>query len=185
MRLSRYRAKFKNYVLNWSCKRLKFHWFCSHLICGEPLCRGIGIAESVKNGRLRLARAVIQGVASICRSIDPPHGASDGILVARIQSRTKLEGNMAIKPAKQKLQELNEYLPNLKKAIQQFEDMRTRLEQDEAFCKLWETDSAAALRAVGINSDARMEMGLPPYDDAERGPRCDWCVTPKGNACHC
>jgi hypothetical protein len=92
---------------------------------------------------------------------------------------------MAIKSAEEKLRELNEYVPNLRTAVQQFEEMRTRLEQDESFRKLWETDSAAALRAVGINPDARMEMGLPRYDDAEHGPECNLCITPMGNACHC
>jgi hypothetical protein len=87
-----------------------------------------------------------------------------------------------MKTAKQKLKDLKTFLPNAKRAIEQTEKFAQLLETDPAFQKLWEKDSAAALRKVGINPDARMEMGLPPY---EKGPECNWCITPEGNACHC
>jgi hypothetical protein len=87
-----------------------------------------------------------------------------------------------MKTAKQKLKDLKTFLPNAKRAIKQTEKFAKLLETDSAFQKLWKEDSAAALRKVGINPDARMEMGLPPY---KNGPECNWCITPQGNACHC
>lgn len=89
---------------------------------------------------------------------------------------------MAVKSAEQKLKELKTFIPNAKKAIAQFEELQRRLETEESFRKLWETDSAKALEAVGINPDARMETGRGSY---EKGPECTWCITPQGNACHC
>ena len=89
---------------------------------------------------------------------------------------------MAVKSAEQKLKELKAFIPNAKKAIAQFEELQRRLETEENFRKLWDTDSAKALKAVGINPDARKETGRGPY---ERGPECTWCITPQGNACHC
>jgi uncharacterized ferritin-like protein (DUF455 family) len=86
---------------------------------------------------------------------------------------------MAIKSAKEKLGELRTFIPNVKKAIKQFEELKRRLETEEGFRKLWETNSAEALRQVGINPNARMEVGLDKYS---KGPRCDWCITPQGNA---
>jgi hypothetical protein len=88
---------------------------------------------------------------------------------------------MPVKSAKEKLQDLRTFIPNAKKAIVQFEQLAKRLEEPE-FQKLWDSDSAAALRAVGINPEARQEMGLPAYD---QGARCDYCITPQGNTCHC
>ncbi len=76
----------------------------------------------------------------------------------------------------------NTYLEKLKKATAQLEEVQRRLEHDPEFRKLWEADSAKALIEVDIDPDARMEMGLEPY---EKGPECNWCVTPQGNACHC
>lgn len=88
---------------------------------------------------------------------------------------------MPVKSAKEKLRDLSTFIPNAKKAIAKFELLAKRLEEPE-FQKLWESDPAAALRAVGIDPEARQEMGLPAY---EKGPRCDNCITPSGNACHC
>jgi hypothetical protein len=88
---------------------------------------------------------------------------------------------MPVKSAKEKLQDLRTFIPNAKKAIAQFEQLARRLEEPE-FQKLWESDSAAALRAVGIDPEARQEMGLPAYKD---GAQCNNCITPGGNACHC
>jgi hypothetical protein len=86
---------------------------------------------------------------------------------------------MTKKTAKQKLEELKGFIPNAKKAIAQFENLKTKLETDDKFCKLWDSDSAEALRQVGINPEARVEMGLPPYS---KGPECHNCITPQGNA---
>jgi hypothetical protein len=71
--------------------------------------------------------------------------------------------------------------PNAKKAVEQFEALLARLEAEEDFRKLWNTDSAKALMAVNIDPQARQEIGLGPY---ERGPECNNCITPMGNACH-
>ena len=89
---------------------------------------------------------------------------------------------MPVKSAAEKLQDTIAFLENAKTAITQIEEMRRLLETDEEFRKLWDADSAAALRQVGIDPDSRQEMGLGPYAE---GARCDWCVTPNGNACHC
>ncbi len=91
---------------------------------------------------------------------------------------------MAVKSANQKIEELKVFIPNAHKAIAQFEELLRRMESDENFRGLWETNSAEALKAVGINPDSRMEMGKAPYND-ERGPECNNCITPMGNACHC
>jgi hypothetical protein len=88
---------------------------------------------------------------------------------------------MPVKSAKEKLQDLRTFIPNAKKAIGQFEQLAKRLEEPE-FQKLWDSDSAAALRAVGIDPEARQEMGLPAYED---GAQCNNCLTPLGHACHC
>jgi hypothetical protein len=89
---------------------------------------------------------------------------------------------MAAKSAKEMVKQLDDFIPMAKIAILQFEELRRRLETQEDFQKLWESNSAEALKQVGINPDSRMVMGLPPY---EEGPRCDWCITPGGKACHC
>lgn len=88
-----------------------------------------------------------------------------------------------IKTAEEKVADLRTFIPNAKRAIVQFEALLTRLEMDPEFRKLWNNDSGAALRAVGINPDSRMELGLGPYED--EGAQCKNCITPQGNACHC
>ena len=92
------------------------------------------------------------------------------------------DNKMPKKTASQKLEDLKIFIPNAKKAISQFEELMNRLESDKEFCKLWEEDSSQALVQVGINPDARMEMG---YEEYSKGPQCNNCVTPNGNACHC
>ena len=89
---------------------------------------------------------------------------------------------MAVKPADVMASDLGAFLEKAAAAAKQIEDFKARLESDPAFQKLWEQDSAKALTEMGINPDARMEVGEEPY---VMGPRCDWCITPKGNACHC
>jgi hypothetical protein len=89
-----------------------------------------------------------------------------------------------MKTAKQKLKTLKVFLKNAKRAIRLTEKLAERLETDSKFQKLWESDSAAALRKVGIDPDARMEMGLPAYNKS-KGPECNNCITPLGHACHC
>jgi hypothetical protein len=86
---------------------------------------------------------------------------------------------MQVKPATEKLRDTIAFLDNAKKAMEQIEEMRRRLESDKSFCQLWEMDSAQALRQVGINPEARTEIGKEPY---VRGPECVWCITPHGNA---
>ncbi len=87
-----------------------------------------------------------------------------------------------MKTAAEKLKDSKAFLENAKHATKLLEKFTQLLETDPTFQRLWETDSAAALRQVGIDPDARMQMGLPPY---EKGPECNWCYTPKGNLCHC
>ena len=89
---------------------------------------------------------------------------------------------MAVKSAQEKIQDLKVFIPNAKIAIAQFEEFLGKMEADASFRRLWETDSAAALRTVGINPDSRMEMG---YEEYAQGPECNNCITPLGNACHC
>lgn len=89
---------------------------------------------------------------------------------------------MTGKSAKQKIKDLDTFLSNSKRAIDQLTELKRRLETDEGFRQLWESDSAAALKAVGIDPEARQEMGYPPYS---KGPECINCITPNGNACHC
>jgi hypothetical protein len=87
-----------------------------------------------------------------------------------------------MKNADEKLASTIEFLPNARQAIAQIEEVERLLRDDADFRNLWNTDSAAALRQVGIHPDARIEMGRGPYTD---GPECEWCITPIGNACHC
>lgn len=87
-----------------------------------------------------------------------------------------------MKTAAEKLKDSKEFLKNAKQATKQLEKFTELIEKDPKFQQLWEKDSAAALRQVGINPDARMEMGKPPYS---KGPECNWCYTPLGNLCHC
>lgn len=87
-----------------------------------------------------------------------------------------------VKSAHDKIADLKEFIPNAKRAIEQFEALLSRLESEEDFRAMWERDSGEALRAVGIDPESRSEMGFGPYD---RGPECNNCITPQGNACHC
>jgi hypothetical protein len=89
---------------------------------------------------------------------------------------------MNVKPAKVMASDLGNFLQKAADAIAKIEAFKERLETDPDFQALWEADSAKALLAMGIDPDARMEVGEEPY---VMGPRCDWCVTPNGNACHC
>ena len=89
---------------------------------------------------------------------------------------------MALKSAQEKIQELKVFIPNARKAVAQFEELLRRMESDESFRTLWDTDSAEALKAVGIDPEARAEMGKGSYAE---GPECNYCITPNGNACHC
>ena len=70
---------------------------------------------------------------------------------------------MPVKSADDKLQDTIAFLENARTAIAQIEEMKRLLETDEEYRKLWEADSAAALRQVGIDPEARQEMGLGPY----------------------
>ena len=89
---------------------------------------------------------------------------------------------MPAKSAQEKIQELKVFIPNAKQAIAKFEELLRRMESDERFRTLWETNSAEALEAVGIDPEARIEMGKEAYAE---GPECNYCITPNGNACHC
>ena len=70
---------------------------------------------------------------------------------------------MPVKSADDKLQDTIAFLENARTAIAQIEEMKRLLQTDEEYRKLWEADSAAALRQVGIDPEARQEMGLGPY----------------------
>ncbi|MDT5355546.1 MAG: hypothetical protein QOJ56_4078 [Mycobacterium sp.] len=73
----------------------------------------------------------------------------------------------AIKNADEKLATIVEFLPIARRAIGQIEEFERLLRDDEEFRNLWNTDSAAALRQVGIDPDARVEMGRGPYPDKD------------------
>ena len=91
-----------------------------------------------------------------------------------------------MKNADEKLADTVVFLPAARHAIEQFEQVERLLRDDENYRALWNSDSAAALRQVGIDPDARVEMGLDPYPkNSQDGVQCNWCVTPNGNACHC
>jgi len=40
------------------------------------------------------------------------------------------------------------------------------------------------LRSVGIDPEARQEVGMAAFDDAG-GAQCFWCTTPSGSLCKC
>ena len=88
-----------------------------------------------------------------------------------------------VKTAEQKIEDLRTFVPNARRAVEQFQALLERLEAEAEFRTLWNTDPAAALQAVGIDPDSRMEMGLESY--RIRGAECRNCVTPMGHACHC
>jgi hypothetical protein len=90
-----------------------------------------------------------------------------------------------VRPAAEMADNADALLANVQDALAKIKEFSERVRSDEEFAQLWDTDSAAALRQVGIDPDARRELGYEPYDDKLRGPECMWCVTPNGNACHC
>jgi hypothetical protein len=68
-----------------------------------------------------------------------------------------------IKTADEKIADLKVFIPNARKAIEQFEALLSRLESEEAFRSLWETDSAKALEAVnraGLGNLDRVVSGV-------------------------
>ncbi len=89
---------------------------------------------------------------------------------------------MAVRPPEEMASNADDFVMKVRQELDKLEKLRDRLRDDEDFQNLWSSDSAAALREVGINPDARMELGHEPYD---RGPECTWCITPMGNSCHC
>jgi hypothetical protein len=94
---------------------------------------------------------------------------------------------MPIEPAPRMAAKTDEWLARVSRELKKIETLRNRLRDDANFQDLWNRDSAQALRDVGINPDARTEVGLEPYADAvaKRGVQCNNCITPMGNACHC
>lgn len=90
---------------------------------------------------------------------------------------------MPIKSAQEKINDLRSFIPNARKALSQFEELLRRMETDESFRTLWDSNPGEALRSVGIDPDSRTEMGHGRYD--EEGAQCNNCITPNGNACHC
>ncbi|MDQ2897599.1 MAG: hypothetical protein M3Y09_18495 [Actinomycetota bacterium] len=89
---------------------------------------------------------------------------------------------MAVKPADQMATQLDEFIANLRAELPKMEAFRDRLAGDPAFQELWSSDSGQAMRDAGFDPEARTQLGFPPY---ERGPECNWCMTPMGNLCHC
>lgn len=89
---------------------------------------------------------------------------------------------MPLKSAQVMSADVGAFLERAREALKVTEAFQRKLVEDSEFAALWDRDSAAALRAVGINPEARQELGLGPYDD---GAQCKWCITPNGNSCHC
>jgi hypothetical protein len=88
-----------------------------------------------------------------------------------------------VRPASEMADNADAFVERAREALATLEAFRDRLRSDSEFRDLWSRDSAEALRQGGIDPDARTELGLPPYHT--KGPECEWCVTPNGNACHC
>ena len=72
---------------------------------------------------------------------------------------------MALKTASVMAADVATFLENAKAAIVVTENFQRRLVEDSEFAKLWDEDSAAALRLAGIDPEARQEMGFGPYED--------------------
>lgn len=89
---------------------------------------------------------------------------------------------MPFKNAQVMAQDVGAFLVKARDALAKTEAFQHRLVNDADFAALWDKDSAAALREMGIDPEARQEMGYGPYDE---GAQCKWCTTPNGNACHC
>ncbi|WP_375289323.1 hypothetical protein [Qipengyuania sp.] len=89
---------------------------------------------------------------------------------------------MTVKTAKVMAADLGEFRKKAEAALEKIEAFQKRLETEPEFQALWESDSAQALKVMGIDPEARQEVGREAY---VLGPECDWCITPKGNACHC
>lgn len=89
---------------------------------------------------------------------------------------------MALKSASVMAADVASFIERAKAAIVISENFQKRLVDDPDFARLWDSDSAAALRLAGIDPEARQEMGMGPYDE---GAQCNWCITPNGNTCHC
>jgi|GEM_PF-3133121 hypothetical protein len=73
---------------------------------------------------------------------------------------------------------------NLTVALGQLEAVHKLLRDDSAAQALWLTDTKAVLRSVGIDPEARQEVGMAAFDDAG-GAQCFWCTTPSGSLCKC
>jgi hypothetical protein len=80
---------------------------------------------------------------------------------------------------------VNEFVPKAATAIRKLETLRDKLKNDPEFRKLYETDFIAALEKVGIDPNARTEMGLPPLEKDKIPSDSHSCITPNGNACLC
>jgi hypothetical protein len=89
---------------------------------------------------------------------------------------------MAVKSPDEMADTLETFLERTREGMVKFDALMGRLRTDETFRGLWDRDSAQALREVGIDPEARTELGMAPY---ERGPECRPCWTPQGNPCHC
>jgi hypothetical protein len=89
---------------------------------------------------------------------------------------------MPLKSAQVMSADVAAFLARAREALKTTEAFQRRLAEDAEFAALWERDSAAALRAAGIDPEARQEVGFGPYAE---GAQCNWCITPNGNSCHC
>lgn len=89
---------------------------------------------------------------------------------------------MPLKSAKIMSADVGAFLDRARQALQVTEAFQKRLIEDADFAALWERDSAAALKAAGIDPEARQQVGFGPYSE---GAQCNWCITPNGNSCHC
>nr|WP_310524839.1 hypothetical protein [Polymorphobacter sp.] len=89
---------------------------------------------------------------------------------------------MPLKSAQIMSADVGDFLVRAREALRITEAFQKRLVDDAEFAALWDRDSAAALKAAGIDPEARQAMGFGPYDE---GAQCNWCITPNGNSCHC
>jgi hypothetical protein len=87
--------------------------------------------------------------------------------------------------AERDIKVVDDSVPKAAAAIKKLETLRNKWKNDPEFRKLYETDFMAALEKVGIDLNARTEMGLPPLEKGKVPADSKSCITPQGNACLC
>jgi hypothetical protein len=87
--------------------------------------------------------------------------------------------------AERDIQVVEDFIPKAEAAIKKLGTLRDKLKNDSEFRKLYETDFMTALEKIGIDPNARTEMGLPSLEKGKIPADSKNCITPQGNACVC